>query len=233
MVRCFQCSSYLGSFEAFFGHGFCTPNHLRYLNVTFALKTALTRQRLTPRTCTGGPVGKLAICGPQRVIEPPSVKRIEDIFDHPEFFVDGASAGDIRQGRQGDCWFLSALSTMCKLEPTDDLIDRVCVARDPDVGVYGFLVFRDGEWTSVIIDDKLYLREPDFEFADLRTRSKWEENRIRVNSAEECRKEFQTNSRSLYFAQSAHPDETWVPLIEKAFAKSHGDYGAINGGFVG
>lgn len=50
---------------------------------------------------------------------------------------------------------------------------------------------------------------------------------------EEYRKEFQSNSRSLYYAQSAHPDETWVPLIEKAFAKAHGDYGAISGGSVG
>jgi len=91
----------------------------------------------------------------------------------------------------------------------------------------------DGEWTSVIIDDKLYLREPDYEFADRVTRATWEENRIRVNSEEEYRKEFQSNSRSLYYAQSAHPDETWVPLIEKAFAKAHGDYGAISGGSVG
>ena len=28
-------------------------------------------------------------------------------------------------------------------------------------------------------------------------------------------------------------DETWLPLLEKAFAKAHGDYSAIEGGFVG
>jgi hypothetical protein len=189
-------------------------------------------------TQNGGPVGNLVIFGPPpppqtSKVNPPSVKRVGDIFDNPQFFVDGASAKDIRQGREGDCWFLSALSTLCNLEPTEHLINKVCVARDQDVGVYGFLLYRDGEWTSVIIDDKLYLREPDFEFADRATRSQWEENRIRVNSEEEYRKEFQSNSRSLYYAQSAHPDETWVPLIEKAFAKAHGDYGAISGGSVG
>lgn len=164
---------------------------------------------------------------------PPSVKRVGDIFDTPQFFVDGASAKDIRQGREGDCWFLSALSTLANLEPTQHLINRVCVARDEEVGVYGFVLFRDGEWTSVIIDDKLYLREPDYEFADTKTRYAWEENRVRVNSEEEYRREFQSNSRSLYYAQSADPSETWVPLIEKAFAKAHGDYGAISGGSVG
>jgi Calpain family cysteine protease len=37
----------------------------------------------------------------------------------------------------------------------------------------------------------------------------------------------------LYYAQSADPNETWVPLMEKAFAKAHGDYGSISGGSVG
>jgi hypothetical protein len=186
-------------------------------------------------TQNGDPVGNLVIYGPppKSRLDPPSVKRVGDIFDKPQFFVDGASAKDIRQGREGDCWFLSALSTLCNLEPTEHLINKVCVARDQDVGVYGFLFHRDGEWTSVIIDDKLYLREPDYEFADKQTRATWEENRIRVNSEEEYRKEFQSGSRSLYYAQSAHPDETWVPLIEKAFAKAHGDYGEISGGSVG
>ena len=43
----------------------------------------------------------------------------------------------------------------------------------------------------------------------------------------------QTGSRALYFAQCSDPNETWLPLLEKAFAKAHGDYSAINGGFVG
>lgn len=164
---------------------------------------------------------------------PPSVKRVGDIFENPEFFVEGATASDIRQGCDGDCWFLSALTTLCNLQPTSHMIDRICVARDQDVGVYGFVLYRDGEWISVIIDDKLYLRRADYEDTDEQVRNTWEDNRIRVNSAEEYRKEFQSNSRALYYAQSTDPNETWVPLIEKAFAKAHGDYGAIEAGSVG
>jgi len=95
-------------------------------------------------TQNGDSVGNLVIYGPPptSILNPPSVKRVGDIFDKPQFFVDGASAKDIRQGREGDCWFLSALSTLCNLEPTEHLINKVCVARDQDVGVYGFVIHR-------------------------------------------------------------------------------------------
>jgi Calpain family cysteine protease len=166
-------------------------------------------------------------------LNPPSVKRVGDIFDNPQFFVDGANAKDIRQGMDGDCWFLSALMAICNMSSTANLLTNLCVAWDQDVGVYGFVLFRDGEWISVIIDDKLYLRKPDYEDTDTQTRNIWEDNRIRINSAEAYRKEFQSNSRALYYAQSTDPNETWVPLIEKAFAKAHGDYGVIEAGSVG
>jgi hypothetical protein len=33
------------------------------------------------------------------------------------------------------------------------LLEKICVARDEVVGVYGFLFFRDNEWVDVIIDE--------------------------------------------------------------------------------
>ena len=55
--------------------------------------------------------------------------------------MDGATSGDVRQGRAGDCWFLAALGALGNKK---GLIDKVCVHREEKVGVYGF-VFHRGE----------------------------------------------------------------------------------------
>ncbi|KAB8290791.1 hypothetical protein EYC80_008428 [Monilinia laxa] len=159
---------------------------------------------------------------------PGSVKRVGDIFDKPQFYVSGATANDIRQGRDGDCWFMAAL---CTLGNKPGLIEKVCVARDEEIGVYGFVFHRDGEWRSEIIDDKLYLTKPDYDESWIERNLI--EDRQRINSEEDYRKIYQSNSGALYFAQCEDPNETWLPLLEKAYAKAHGDYAAIEGGFTG
>ena len=68
-----------------------------------------------------------------------SVKRVEDIYDDPEFFVDGATANDVKQGINGDCWFLAAITA---LSGKPELIEKLCIARHEKVGVYGFVIFR-------------------------------------------------------------------------------------------
>lgn len=44
--------------------------------------------------------------------KPQSVKRVNDIFDAPQFFIDGPTVADIRQGRNGDCWLMAALCVL-------------------------------------------------------------------------------------------------------------------------
>ncbi|KAI1628842.1 hypothetical protein EDD37DRAFT_23259 [Exophiala viscosa] len=174
------------------------------------------------RNCLDG----LSVIGDS--MKPKGVKRVTDIFEKPEFYINGPTAGDVRQGRDGDCYLMAAL---CGLGNKEGLIDKVCVKHDWKVGVYGFVFFRDGEWQYTIIDDKLYLRAPDYDEAQ-DERVVWDDIN-RADSAEEYRKAHQTGSRALYFAQCSEENETWLPLLEKAYAKAHGDFASIDGGFTG
>lgn len=89
----------------------------------------------------------------------------------------------------------------------------------------------DGEWIQTIIDDKLYLIAADFDESDEEKRT-WQQVSMQ-DPEEEYRKSCQNGSRALYFAQCSSENETWLPLLEKAYAKAHGDFNAIQGGFTG
>ena len=64
---------------------------------------------------------------------------LQEIFKKPQFYIDSATSADVRQGKTGDCYFLAAVGALGNKK---GLIDRCCVARDAQVGVYGFVFFR-------------------------------------------------------------------------------------------
>ncbi|RKK11185.1 hypothetical protein BFJ66_g18332, partial [Fusarium oxysporum f. sp. cepae] len=103
-------------------------------------------------------------------------------------------------------------------------MNKICVARNEEVGVYGFVFHRDGAWISTVVDDNIYLKEPDFDK---------ETYDATGSKARHHRKQKQSNSEALFFAKCIDPNETWLPLLEKAFAKVHGDYQALDGGWAG
>ncbi|TLS23621.1 uncharacterized protein PpBr36_06398 [Pyricularia pennisetigena] len=149
-----------------------------------------------------------------------SVHRVDWIFENPQFTINGCEASDIVQGAIGDCWWLAGTATIAHRK---DLMERVCVARDEEVGVYGFVFYRDGEWEPVLVDDSLYLSAPDFR----------EDHDPTGKKAREWRRNHQTGSNALFFSKCQDPNETWLPLMEKAYAKIHGDYHAIESGWAG
>ncbi|OQR95149.1 cysteine protease family C02 [Achlya hypogyna] len=123
--------------------------------------------------------------------------------DQGELFCGGlASSGDVIQGNLGDCWFLGAISV---LATRMDLLKQV-FWRDDQYKEHGLFVCRfmkDFSWHYVIIDDRI----PVFGY---------------------------TNNRAgkPFFARCSDPNELWVPLMEKAYAKLHGSYEAIIGGYI-
>ncbi|KAF2761112.1 cysteine proteinase, partial [Pseudovirgaria hyperparasitica] len=213
----------------------CKRLNVKYYDRTWDLGSVDTLQSLE---ATEVPYSLQGLAGVQ------SVKRVEDIFENPQFYEDGATANDVCQGTVGDCWFLAAITA---LSGKPELLERICVDRDEKVGVYGFVFYRDGEWISEVVDDRLALRQNDDKWSytseymittdgrkaykDIYPLQAGEYSISRL--PKDFRENLRKGSNALYFSSCRSKNETWLPLLEKAYAKAHGDYQAIEGGFPG
>ena len=153
---------------------------------------------------------------------PRSVKRVDEIFDKPTF-MKNANGSDVQQGALGNCWFPGALTALGNFP---DELKRICVAYDTEVGIYGFVFYRDGEWIQTIIDDKLYLKSANWNPPNIQRHLL--EQIGHEDNEDVYRKTYQTDSKALFFARCRDQNETWVPLMEKAYAKAHGDYASLS-----
>lgn len=84
--------------------------------------------------------------------------RPTEISKNPQFFVDGYSRFDIKQGELGDCWLLAAAANLTQDEK---MFLKVVPSDNNDsfqrnyAGIFHFNFWQYGKWVEVIIDDRL------------------------------------------------------------------------------
>ncbi|KAJ2936231.1 hypothetical protein H1R20_g863, partial [Candolleomyces eurysporus] len=150
---------------------------------------------------------------------PQDTRRITELTNNnPVFYSGGKRAAEVVQGAVEDCYFVSALSGLTSKE---ELVWELCVARDEEIGVYGFLFYRDCYWVPVVVDDIVFTRIPKFEMLTTPEKELYDYDKAEFNASARAAID------SLYFAKAGKTGETWVPLVEKAFAKFNGDYASV------
>ncbi|KAI8895362.1 hypothetical protein BC833DRAFT_601562 [Globomyces pollinis-pini] len=188
-----------------------------------------TRYRDRSFDLSSDPVGCIVSFGDeiseekQQTLDMLDIKRVPHNFEKPVFVNNGVTEFDIKQGSVGDCWFLTALAIISEIP---NLIQNLIVAKDEVVGVYGFIFFRDGEWVPTIVDDQLFIKNPTVMDGTGLVDTFY-------NGDQKLFKKCLGGGNSLYYSRCRDPNETWLPLLEKAYAKAHGDYDSIEGGFTG
>jgi len=129
-------------------------------------------------------------------------RRVSDISTRPHLVTDGVGRHDVVQGKLGNCWFVAASSVLAGVPKLWDrvVLDAKDQEWDPDVPDKYSGVFRFHFWRF----------------------GNWLE--VLVDDL------IPTKDGVPIFTYSKDKDEFWGALLEKAYAKIHGSYEALDGG---
>jgi hypothetical protein len=126
-------------------------------------------------------------------------------------FAGGTDPDDVRFGRLNNGWFLSAVSILAASGGLDDgkvdpIIENLFITKQTSLtGAYAVRFFKNSQWETVIVDDYFPVLDDSHKMDD---------------------------SAGAAFGHSLHFEELWVPILEKAYAKYHGGYAALEQGYV-
>ncbi|KAM6949128.1 calpain-5 [Aplochiton taeniatus] len=99
---------------------------------------------------------------------PPGLKwkRPRELCKDPRLFVDGISTRDLHQGSLGNCWMVAATSCLAsepslwkKVIPDHTEQEWNPKRSDQYAGIFHFRFWRLGQWTDVVVDDRLPVGE--------------------------------------------------------------------------
>jgi hypothetical protein len=195
--------------------------------------------------------------GPEDGAESPKgVRRASSMFNEPVFFVKPDHPGKSPiQGRLGNCWFLSAIATVSTIPR---LIEQICVAvrisflplrvvlnitserrEGRHLWIYllhGWRLGRRGHRRVRFRQDQVFDILKFYESFLCTSASRYDELSVSERALYQYDQEAYNSrgrqgSKALFFSSSGEDNETWVPLLEKAYAKVYGDYAALEGGF--
>jgi calpain-15 len=134
------------------------------------------------------------------------------------------SSSQVRQGAVGNCWFLSALAVVAEqpylvhqqLLPHSDTNEKGC---------YQINLCLDGKWTPILVDANLPVVYGSASSSN--SDSQLAKQDFRGGAT------LQGGSSVAYPAFCATPsNQLWPALVEKAYAKAHGCYSNLSGGFI-
>ena len=150
----------------------------------------------------------------------------------------GIGPSQVQQGAVGNCWFLSALAVVAEkpylirqLLPHDKLNQRGC---------YQVNLCLDGKWTPIIVDSNLPVVVKD-------ARGQTQQNSLLFATYSQSDNISRTKLRGrdgvpydicrqdlfAFPAFCATPGlQLWPSMVEKAYAKAHGSYAQLSGGFI-
>ena len=156
----------------------------------------------------------------------------------PKFVNQGLSATDCVQGELGDCWLISAMSSIAardnllvggveNMDYGNMVVDKSVAAacsngvyppvfhRYRSRGLYVIRIYKDFTWVYVIIDSRIPV-----------------DKKTRLPCFGRCKTEAEAKAKEPLDPAMIQPSEFWVSLIEKAYAKMHGCYGNLISGYI-